>query len=129
MKHLAIACLLVYRKWLSPLVGGGCIYSPSCSVYALDCVRRYGAWTGWRLILRRLLRCDGAHRGGEDPVPEPHEVEAALGGELVVVGLLAFDLVDETLERDQEWPECSVRLARRGAVGLDPAEASAMPGG
>lgn len=58
-----------YRVTLSPLLGGYCRYSPSCSAYAEEALRRYGGWRGSGLALRRLLRCHPFHPGGPDPVP------------------------------------------------------------
>jgi putative membrane protein insertion efficiency factor len=58
-----------YRVTLSPLLGGHCRYEPSCSRYAEEALRRYGAVTGSRLALLRLLRCHPFHAGGFDPVP------------------------------------------------------------
>ena len=58
-----------YRLALSPLLGGFCRFEPSCSVYASEAVRRYGARRGASLALRRLLRCHPFRPGGLDPVP------------------------------------------------------------
>lgn len=69
---LANALLLLieaYRVTLAPLIGGFCRYEPSCSRYAEEAVRRYGAGRGARLALRRLLRCHPMRAGGFDPVP------------------------------------------------------------
>jgi uncharacterized protein len=58
-----------YRALLAPLVGGYCRFTPSCSIYAAEAVRRHGAGRGSALTLRRLLRCHPFHPGGFDPVP------------------------------------------------------------
>jgi len=58
-----------YRVALSPLLGGFCRYWPSCSLYALEALRRHGARRGTELALRRLSRCHPFHPGGYDPVP------------------------------------------------------------
>lgn len=58
-----------YRMGLSPLLGGFCRYSPSCSLYAEEAIRRHGARRGGLLALKRLARCHPFHPGGYDPVP------------------------------------------------------------
>ncbi len=60
----------VYQTLLSPLLGPRCRFYPSCSHYAVEAIRRHGAWRGSGLALRRLLRCHPLHPGGYDPVPD-----------------------------------------------------------
>ena len=50
---------------------GGCRYTPTCSAYAAEALRRHGALTGMRLAARRLRRCRPGAVGGADPVPQP----------------------------------------------------------
>jgi hypothetical protein len=47
-----------------------CRYSPSCSQYALDALRRYGLVRGLWLAARRLARCHPWGDHGHDPVPD-----------------------------------------------------------
>lgn len=58
-----------YRKYISPLKRPSCIYTPTCSLYALEALDKYGAIKGTYLTVRRILRCHPFHRGGYDPVP------------------------------------------------------------
>jgi uncharacterized protein len=68
--------LRIYRVMVSPVLhflGGplvGCRFSPTCSEYAAEAVRRHGAGRGGWLALRRLGRCHPWGGCGHDPVPE-----------------------------------------------------------
>jgi len=58
-----------YRLLLSPWLGNGCRFEPSCSLYAIGALERHGALNGSALTLRRLVRCHPWCEGGHDPVP------------------------------------------------------------
>ena len=70
MKHILLLALRGYRYLLSPLVGNQCRFAPTCSVYAMEAIDRFGAWRGSMLALRRLARCHPWNAGGWDPVPD-----------------------------------------------------------
>jgi putative membrane protein insertion efficiency factor len=59
----------LYRYTLSPLFGGQCRFTPSCSAYALEAVTRHGPWQGTHLAVGRLCRCHPWGKHGFDPVP------------------------------------------------------------
>ncbi len=70
MKRLFIKLIVIYRKYLSPLKGrSACIYTPTCSQYAIEAYEKYGVVKGSYLTAKRILRCNPLHRGGYDPVP------------------------------------------------------------
>jgi len=66
----AVLLIRVYQRTLSPLLGGACRFTPSCSRYAETALRRFGLWRGGWLAARRLARCQPWGGAGYDPVPE-----------------------------------------------------------
>ncbi|GAB4389095.1 MAG: membrane protein insertion efficiency factor YidD [Thermodesulfovibrionales bacterium] len=71
-KKALLAAIDAYRFALSPLLGGNCRFTPSCSQYAREAVELHGPAKGSLLAARRVLRCHPFHPGGYDPV-EPAE--------------------------------------------------------
>ena len=65
-----IALVRFYRFFLSPWLGSGCRFEPTCSRYALEALERHGALAGSALAGWRLLRCHPWCAGGCDAVPE-----------------------------------------------------------
>lgn len=64
-----LLCVAFYRVVLSPLMGGACRFTPSCSEYAVQALRRHGGVRGARMAAGRIARCRPGVPGGEDPVP------------------------------------------------------------
>jgi hypothetical protein len=69
IERALIALLRGYKRWISPLLGPRCRFHPTCSVYAMQSIERFGAARGSWLAARRVLRCHPFHPGGHDPVP------------------------------------------------------------
>ncbi|HET8762508.1 MAG TPA: membrane protein insertion efficiency factor YidD [Gemmatimonadales bacterium] len=68
--RLALAGLIRgYQLVISPALPAACRFTPTCSQYALEAVRRYGVFKGSWLAARRLAKCHPFHEGGTDPVP------------------------------------------------------------
>lgn len=59
-----------YRFAISPLLPSRCRYYPTCSSYADEAIRRYGALQGGWLAVKRLSRCHPWAAHGLDPVPD-----------------------------------------------------------
>ena len=60
----------LYQRFISPLFPRRCKYEPTCSAYALEALRSYGALRGSVLAAWRLLRCNPFSHGGYDPVTD-----------------------------------------------------------
>lgn len=69
LSRALLAPLRFYQMAISPSRPPACRYLPTCSVYAVEAIERFGAIRGSWLALRRLLRCHPFHAGGHDPVP------------------------------------------------------------
>jgi putative membrane protein insertion efficiency factor len=70
MKQLLLTLIDFYQHWISPAFPGKCRFRPTCSQYAIEAIRKYGAFKGSWLALRRILRCHPFYKGDIfDPVP------------------------------------------------------------
>ena len=67
-KSVGIALIKVYRRLISPMLPSSCRFTPSCSLYTLQAIERYGLLKGGFMGARRLLRCHPFSEGGYDPV-------------------------------------------------------------
>ena len=69
MTRAALAALMAYRQFVSPLLPPACRFAPTCSQYARLALLEHGLARGGWLALRRILRCHPFHPGGYDPPP------------------------------------------------------------
>ncbi len=69
MRRVLIALVRGYQLLFSAWVGGQCRFTPTCSQYTIDALRRHGAARGTYLGALRIARCHPWCAGGEDPVP------------------------------------------------------------
>ena len=60
----------LYQRFISPLFPRRCKYEPTCSAYAVEALRSYGALRGIVLAAWRLVRCNPFSHGGYDPVTD-----------------------------------------------------------
>ncbi len=67
-----VLCLpiLFYQKCISPFTPPSCRFTPTCSEYAKQALRKHGPVKGLYLAIRRILRCNPWGGSGYDPVPD-----------------------------------------------------------
>ena len=58
-----------YQYLISPLFGAACRYSPTCSQYGVEAIKKYGPFKGGWLTLKRIGSCHPWGGHGHDPVP------------------------------------------------------------
>jgi len=68
-QKLVITVIKGYQRFISPLLGSNCRFTPTCSTYATEAINRFGVIKGGWLASKRILRCHPLNEGGEDPVP------------------------------------------------------------
>ena len=69
VNYLLIGLVQFYRYALSPLKPSTCRFYPTCSMYMLQALRRYGPLKGSYLGIKRILKCHPFHKGGYGPLP------------------------------------------------------------
>lgn len=62
-----IAMARFYQRAISPMFGPKCRFTPTCSEYFIQSVRKYGAIRGTVRGTWRLMKCHPFHPGGYDP--------------------------------------------------------------
>ncbi len=67
--YLLLLPIYFYKKVISPITPASCRFTPSCSTYAVEAIKKHGAFKGFYLSLRRILRCHPWGGSGYDPVP------------------------------------------------------------
>ncbi len=68
---LALPLILVvefYRRCISPFTPPSCRFTPTCSQYALQALRKYGPLKGSWLALKRIAKCHPWGGSGYDPL-------------------------------------------------------------
>ena len=64
-----LAPIYFYRAFISPHTLPSCRFTPTCSQYAIEAIKKHGPLRGSWLALRRILRCHPWGGSGYDPVP------------------------------------------------------------
>lgn len=68
--RLLVGLVRLYQIVISPLLhltGGRCRFHPTCSAYAIEVLKKDGAFKGSLRAVGRVLRCHPLHPGGFDP--------------------------------------------------------------
>ncbi|HEY7750745.1 MAG TPA: membrane protein insertion efficiency factor YidD [Ignavibacteriaceae bacterium] len=72
LKILALPFILIikiYQLVISPLFPASCRFTPTCSHYAAEALKKHGLLYGGWLSIKRIFRCHPWGGSGYDPVP------------------------------------------------------------
>lgn len=69
VSELLILPVRFYQLCISPMLPRSCRFTPTCSQYAVEALRKHGPLKGSWLAIRRILRCHPWGGSGYDPVP------------------------------------------------------------
>jgi uncharacterized protein len=69
MKIFLILIVKFYQLCLSPFFVSRCRYTPTCSMYTIECLEKHGVFKGLWMSMKRLSRCRPGSSGGFDPTP------------------------------------------------------------
>ncbi len=58
-----------YQHFISPLLPPSCRYTPTCSVYSIQAIKKHGPLKGGWLAIKRIISCNPWGGSGYDPVP------------------------------------------------------------
>ncbi|MBL31094.1 MAG: membrane protein insertion efficiency factor YidD [Flavobacteriaceae bacterium] len=59
----------LYQKLISPILGPKCRFTPTCSAYSVESIKKYGIFKGVWLSANRIIKCHPWGSSGYDPVP------------------------------------------------------------
>ena len=76
LRELYLIPIFLYKALLSPFMGRSCGYSPSCSSYAIEAIRKHGIARGTIMGAMRIGRCNSRFFAGFDPVPDSFDMKA-----------------------------------------------------
>lgn len=69
LQYVFMALVWLYQKAISPVLPSSCRYTPTCSTYCMQALRKHGPFKGGFYCIRRVLSCNPWGGSGYDPVP------------------------------------------------------------
>lgn len=69
LAYIFIALVNFYKYALSPLKPPTCRYTPTCSDYTIQAIKKHGPFLGGYYSLKRILSCNPWGGSGYDPIP------------------------------------------------------------
>jgi len=69
LSKIMIGGIHFYQYAISPYLPPSCRYTPSCSAYGIEALKKHGPFKGGWLTIKRIASCNPWGGSGYDPVP------------------------------------------------------------
>lgn len=73
LRNLIVGLIILpvkfYQYVISPMTGASCRYTPTCSAYTVEALKKHGPIKGLWLSIKRIVSCNPWGGHGYDPVP------------------------------------------------------------
>ena len=69
LEWIFVMLIRFYQGAVSPYLLPSCRYTPTCSQYGIEAIKKYGPFKGGWLTLKRFASCHPWGGSGYDPVP------------------------------------------------------------
>jgi putative membrane protein insertion efficiency factor len=69
LSKLFIVLIRIYQHTISVMLPPTCRFTPTCSSYGIESLKKHGFFKGSYLTIRRIVRCHPWGGSGHDPVP------------------------------------------------------------
>jgi putative membrane protein insertion efficiency factor len=69
LSKVFVALIRFYQYAISPYLPPSCRYTPTCSAYGVEAIKKYGPFKGGWLTIKRIASCHPWGGSGYDPVP------------------------------------------------------------
>ena len=68
MKFILKTLIIIYQRIISPFTLSSCRFTPSCSNYALEAIKKKDLITAVKMIIIRISKCHPWGDSGYDPI-------------------------------------------------------------
>ena len=66
---LLLVVIYIYQNFISPFLPARCRYTPTCSQYSKESIKKHGPYKGFILTFKRIIKCHPWGGSGYDPIP------------------------------------------------------------
>ena len=64
-----LSIIYIYQNLISPLIPARCRFTPTCSQYSKESIKKHGPFKGIVLTFKRIIKCHPWGGSGYDPIP------------------------------------------------------------